>query len=109
MFGVDVKYFACSNLLIMAPVFMFLFFRTYPKDDMDYAATVALPYVGHQSVYAVALVCLTALCYYYLWTAALMDPGIIIRKPVKTEMGEGDDRALPKGWSRHFDKKEGQP
>jgi len=109
MFGVDVKYFACSNVLIAVPVFMFLFFRTYPKDEMDYAAEVVLPYVGKCSVYAVALVALAVLCYYHLWKAALMDPGIILRRPVKTESGEGDDSSLPKGWSRHFDKKEGQP
>ena len=109
MFGVDVKYFFCSNVLMVAPMVVFLLFRCYPHGGMKYARHVELPVLGDTSVWPMAVVLLTLLSLYYLWRAALLDPGIIMRQPVKTMTGEGDDSALPKGWSRHFDKKEGQP
>jgi palmitoyltransferase ZDHHC9/14/18 len=106
MFGVDVKYFACSNMFILFPSALFLVFRTFPRDDMKYA--YILPKLN-VDVYPAIMVVLVALCMGFLWRAALLDPGILLRQPVRTETGEGDDSALPPGWSRHYDKKEGQP
>lgn len=103
MFGVDVKFFATSNFLIMAPVAVFLTFQSYPHDEMKFSYVV--PRLGY-SIYPVILVALAVLCMWHLWEAALRDPGIIPRRPVRTISGDGDDTALPPGWSRHFDKKE---
>jgi len=107
MFGVDTKYFAASNVLVAAPVAALMCFKCYPHADMALAVQIA--WLGGRSLYPVLVVLLLAVTEYYLWCAALMDPGIILRRPVRTETGHGDDSALPKGWSRHFDKKEGQP
>jgi hypothetical protein len=40
MFGVDIKYFAASNILIIAPMAVFFIFKTYPTDQMDYTFQV---------------------------------------------------------------------
>jgi len=106
MFGCDVKYFAFSNFLVIAPTATFLLFETYPHGDMAFA--ILVPYLN-RSLHAVVLVALALVCMVFLWRAALLDPGVILRRPVRTEQGDGDDSALPKGWSRHFDKREGQP
>jgi hypothetical protein len=91
MFGCDAKYFAFSNLLIIAPTAVFLLLKTYPHDDMDYACQV--PYLN-RSLHAVVLVGVALLCLVFLWRAALLDPGVIMRKPVRTEHGDGDDRSV---------------
>jgi len=110
MFGVDVKYFISSNIFILVPSTIFILFRTYPRDDMDYAFELSgAGFLNGIDLYAILMVFLVVLCEGLLWRAALLDPGILPRKPVRTESGEGDDSALPIGWSRHFDKKEGQP
>jgi hypothetical protein len=87
-------------------VIVFFFFKTYPHENMAYSYVV--PRLG-VSVYPLALAVFASLCEYFLWRAALLDPGIILRQPVRTVAGEGDDSSLPTGWSRHYDKKEGQP
>lgn len=108
MFGnaSDVKYLCLSNVLILAPVVVFLGFKTYPHGNMIHAYNV--PGLN-SSIYPTALLFFAFLCESCLWRAALLDPGIILRQPVRTLAGQGDDSSLPKGWSRHFDKKEGQP
>jgi hypothetical protein len=87
-------------------VIVFLGFKTYPHGNMVHA--YVLPGLN-TSIYPTALILFALLCESYLWRAALLDPGIILRQPVRTVAGQGDDSSLPKGWSRHFDKKEGQP
>ena len=94
--------------------------RRYPKhhDDSQYAFT--LPWLsklgsgsGSSSSlmdgYPVVMTLLALASLFFLWRAALLDPGIIVRAPVRRMSGTADHSSLPPGWTRHFDKKEGQP
>ncbi len=59
--------------------------------------------------YPVVMTLLALASLFFLWRAALLDPGIIVRAPVRRMSGTADHSSLPPGWTRHFDKKEGQP
>lgn len=109
MFGADVGYFALSNLLIVATVALFLAAKCFPHGDMPYADDT--DFGGRQENWLIlaAVVFLTAVALGLLWTAALTDPGIIPRKPIRTISGSDDTSSLPEGWQRHFDPETSTP
>lgn len=109
MFGADVGYFALSNLLIVATVVLFLASKCFPHGDMTYSDDA--DFGGRQENWLILslVVLLTAVALGLLWTAALTDPGIIPRKPIRTISGSDDTSSLPEGWQRHFDPETSTP
>lgn len=109
MFGSDVGYFVLSNLLIVGTGTLFLVIKCYPHGDMPFTFDAGWGSKNDNWVISAAVLSLMALAMGLLWTAALTDPGIIPRKPIRTISGSDDVSSLPEGWQRHFDPETSTP
>jgi len=108
MLGSDVPNFLGSNCLIIIPVLVYVFLFLIAKHE-SFAVGVFSLCGPNRLEYPAAVFCMTALTLALLWRVALMDPGIIVRMPVRTLSGAGDNSSLPPGWTRHYDRESKLP
>jgi len=108
MFGADVPNFLGSNCLIGFPalIYAFVFIVAHHESFATGFFSLCGPY---GLVYPIGVLISTVTSLFLLWRVALMDPGIILRTPVRLLSGAGDNSSLPPGWSRHYDRESKLP